>query len=88
VVSDSSSYMIPRLFYPVPRDNRSDTISIRNISGHLLSKRGDDAYSIMRRETLQNILRNEPKHRENMLGQFDLPSYILDYIRSGMTVIA
>ncbi|KAG2149413.1 hypothetical protein BD769DRAFT_1405913 [Suillus cothurnatus] len=76
------------LFYSVPRDNRSDTLSIRNFSGHLLSKQGDDAYSIMRRETLQNILRNVPKHRENMLGQFDLPTYILDHIRSGVTAIA
>ncbi|KAG1814004.1 uncharacterized protein BJ212DRAFT_1482350 [Suillus subaureus] len=76
------------LFYSIPRDNRSDTLSIRNFSGHLLSKRGDDAYSIMRREMLQNILRNVPKHRENMLGQFNLPSYILDHIRSGVTAIA
>lgn len=76
------------LFYSIPRDNRSDTLSVRNFSGHLLSKRGDDAYSIMRRETLQNILRNVPKHRENMLGQFDLPSYILDHIRDGVTAIA
>ncbi|KAG1839467.1 hypothetical protein C8R48DRAFT_679805 [Suillus tomentosus] len=76
------------LFYSIPRDNRSDTLSVRNFSGHLLSKGGDDAYSIMRRETLQNILRNVPKHRESMLGQFDLPSYILDHIRDGVTAIA
>ncbi|KAG2365473.1 hypothetical protein BDR07DRAFT_1398686 [Suillus spraguei] len=76
------------LFYSVPRDNRSDTLSIRNFSGHVLSKRGDDAYSIMRRETLQNVLRNVPKHRENMLGQFNLPPYILDHIRGGVTAIA
>ncbi|KAG1719455.1 hypothetical protein EDB19DRAFT_1784492 [Suillus lakei] len=76
------------LFYSVPRDNRSDTLSVRNFSGHLLSKRGDDAYSIMRRETLQNALRNVPKHRENMLGQFNLPSHILDHIRDGVTAIA
>ncbi|KAG1779564.1 hypothetical protein EV702DRAFT_1178268 [Suillus placidus] len=64
------------------------TLSVRNFSSHLLSKRGDDAYSIMRRETLQNVLRNVPKHRENMLGQFDLPPFILDHIRDGVTAIA
>ncbi|KAG1742714.1 uncharacterized protein EDB91DRAFT_1127657 [Suillus paluster] len=76
------------LFYSIPRENRSDTLSVRNFSGHLLSRRGDDAYSIMRRETLQNVLRNVPKHRENILGQFDLPSHILRHIRDGVTAIA
>ncbi|KAG1767360.1 hypothetical protein EV702DRAFT_1147084 [Suillus placidus] len=75
------------LFYSVPRDNRSDTLSVRNFSSHLLSKRGDDwtPSLAMRRETLQNALRNAPKYRENMLGQFDLPLYILDHIRDGGT---
>ncbi|KAG2155735.1 hypothetical protein DEU56DRAFT_321757 [Suillus clintonianus] len=76
------------LFYSIPRDTRSDTLSVRNFTGHLLSKRGDDAYSIMRRETLYNVLRNVPKHRENTLGQFDLPSYVLDHLRDGVTAIA
>ncbi|KAG2343890.1 hypothetical protein BDR05DRAFT_989630 [Suillus weaverae] len=30
------------LFYSVPRDNRSDTLSVRNLSSHPLSKQGDN----------------------------------------------
>jgi len=76
------------LFYSIPRDNRSDTLSVHNLSGHLLSKRGEDAYSTMRRETLQNVLKTVPKHRENIVGQFDLPSHILRHLRDGVTAIA
>jgi hypothetical protein len=76
------------LFYSIPRDNRSDTLSIRNFSGHLLSKRGVDAYSTMRREMLQNILRNDPEHREHIVGQFALPVHILRQLRDGVTAIA
>ncbi|OAX39527.1 hypothetical protein K503DRAFT_739250 [Rhizopogon vinicolor AM-OR11-026] len=76
------------LFYSIPRDNRSDTLSVRNFSGHLLSKGGVDAYSTMRRDMLQNILRNVPEHREHVVGQFALPSNILRQLRDGVTAIA
>jgi len=76
------------LFYSIPRDNRSDTLSIRNFSGHLLSKRGVDPYSTMRREMLQNILRDGFEHREHIVGQFALPVHILRHLRDGVTAIA
>lgn len=76
------------LFYSIPRDNRSDTLSVRNFSGHLLSKRGMDAYSTMRSEKLQSVLRNVPDHRDHIVGQFALPAHILGNLRDGVTAIA